>query len=121
MLQPFPDIFGFGEVYNIVFDDDDEEYLLLEYLLSREERQPSFFRERWKEDYLRNLAQRENSFITEYRMNPSSFNILVEMLEASIAINRNMEDLSMHRTGSNPITPASRVGDRAPSSRRASG
>jgi hypothetical protein len=114
MLNPVPDIFGLGDANNILFDDDDDEQdlellNLLETLLEQE-RQPTLFRERWREDYLRGLAQRENSFVMEYRMNPSSFNILVEMLEPLIAVDNKMAALSLHRSGSQLISPSSRVG-----------
>ena len=33
-------------------------------------RSPSIFRKRWDSEYLVDLAIRENSFITEYRLNP---------------------------------------------------
>ena len=43
-------------------------------------RSTSFYRKRWDSAYLRNLAERENSFVAEYRLVPRQFDILHEMI-----------------------------------------
>ena len=40
---------------------------------------PAIFRKRWDSDYLINLAIQEKSFITEYRLNLTFFNLLYKI------------------------------------------
>jgi hypothetical protein len=51
---------------------------------------PALFRKRWDSEYLVNLAVRENSFVTEYRLNPSSFSLLHEILYDQLEVNSEM-------------------------------
>jgi hypothetical protein len=60
-----------------------------------------FFRTRWREGYLRHLAEHENSFIAEYRLDPVSFDLLSEMIEPDLDVNASMVKIS---TKSAPIT-----------------
>jgi hypothetical protein len=43
-------------------------------------RSASFYRKRWDSAYLRDLAERENSFVSEYRLGPKQFDILHEII-----------------------------------------
>ena len=62
------------------------------------------FRRRWDEAYLRDLATREKSLITEYRLDPPSFDVLSDMLEVDLQVNQKMSEVS---TKSGPISTKS--------------
>ena len=70
-------------------------------------RSEKFLRTRWREGYLRDLAEKENSFISEYRLDPVSFDLLSDMLEPGILVDQDMANMS---TKSGPITSHSRLG-----------
>lgn len=61
-------------------------------------------------DYLVDLALRERSFLTEYRLDPQSFDLLVEYLSPALHANQAMSSLAMNQCGSQMISVASRVG-----------
>ena len=71
------------------FDHEEEELITALVGLKRMRSAP-IYRQRWQESYLRNLAVRENSFLTEYRLNPSSFDLLVNMLEPALKVDSDM-------------------------------
>ena len=71
---------------------------------------PALFRKRWDSDYLINLAINENSFITEYRLNPSAFDLLHEILKGQLQVNISKAKCAMSKSGSAPITTLSRLG-----------
>ena len=70
-------------------------------------RNEKLFRRRWDEPYLRELATREKSFVAEYRLDPSSFDILSGMLEMYPQVDKKMSQIS---TKSGPISTNSRLG-----------
>ena len=72
-----------------------------------QQRIPALPRIRWEEDRLVDLAVRENSFMAEYRMSPSSFNLLHEMLEDKLRVDDRMAALSQCRSGNKPISTRS--------------
>jgi DDE superfamily endonuclease len=88
---------------------DDEDFILQTYCTNflRPCREEKFFRTRWREGSLRNLAENENSFIAEYRRDPVSFDLLSEMIEPDLDVNASMAKIS---TKSAPITIHSRLG-----------
>jgi len=98
-----------------VFDfiDDDEDDLVILSVLhhgNKKMRMEHIFRKRWDSDYLRDLAIREGTFLSEYRLDPSSFDLLLQMLSPRISVDEKMECVAMCGTGSAPITPDSRLG-----------
>jgi hypothetical protein len=93
-------------ILSLLVDDDDENTFSLVHLNSRS---PSLFRQRWQSTYLRALAENENSFISEYRLSPRQFDVLVHMLQPALEINESMARRALNYTGSSIITPASRV------------
>ena len=56
-------------------------------------RETKLYRKRWDEDYLWYLAVNENSFVTEYRLDPRSFDILHELLRPLLEVNEKMAKL----------------------------
>lgn len=74
------------------------------------ERSSVLYRKRWDCDYLVDLAQKEGSFISEYRMTPRKFASLVDLLSDSLAVDEHMAALSVAAAGSKNISVASRVG-----------
>lgn len=70
-----------------LFDDDDDEmdYLMVQSQLVQ--RESKFFRRRWDSDYLVDLAEKEGSFVSEYRVDPQGFDILVQLLEPALRRN----------------------------------
>ena len=107
-----------------IYDKEEEELLLIyAYLSHKIVRSPSIYRHRCKfvlffqishlignSDYLINLASKENSFIKEYRLDPSGFDYLVSLLQPALEIDSNMASLAMRRSGSEQISTTSRVG-----------
>lgn len=86
-------------------DESDDNLLLVSTLISCVKfRRPSEYRKRWDSEYLVNLAIRENSFKREYRMDPSAFDTLHEILYDKLNKNQDMARLAMSRTGSPAIT-----------------
>lgn len=49
-------------------------------------RQPSFYRIRWQQDYLLNLANNEGSFVSEYRVDPVGFDMLIHYLQPQLEV-----------------------------------
>lgn len=68
------------------------------------------FRKRWDSPYLVDLAQKENSFVSEYRMTAERFNLLHEMLEPILQKDEKMQKVRSCASGSAPISTASRFG-----------
>ena len=56
---------------------------------------------------MRDLATRESSFVAEYRLDPSSFDILSGMLEMDLRVDERMSQIS---TSSGAISTNSRLG-----------
>ncbi len=88
-------------------DDEDEMYLLSCNIIERERK---FLRRRWDSKYLIDLAQREGSFIAEYRVDPKGYDILVDMIDHKINRNEIKAINSLGSSGSRPISVASRLG-----------
>ena len=59
--------------------DEEEEMMLLALgmLCAKKQRAPALFRKRWDSEYLLDLAQKEGSFVAEYRVDPAGFRELV--------------------------------------------
>ena len=98
-------------------DEDDEEHTMkvvvvaaAVLLLTASRARFSPFYRRWQSDYLVKLAVHENSFVAEYRLNAASFSLLHEMLEPELSVNDEMACRVIGRTGSAPISTASRLG-----------
>lgn len=72
-------------------------------------RSSAFFRKRWDSEYLMNLAIQENTFVSEYRLDPGGFQILVDMLRPALDVNEDMAGRSMATSGSGPISTDSRL------------
>lgn len=98
-------------------DDDFTEYEaldkdiddLLKKRKRRGERVPRLFRKRWDSEYLLDLANKEGSFLAEYRLNPTSFHLLHDILEP--ALSGNVEMARRASSGqSDPISSESRLG-----------
>lgn len=92
-------------------DDEDFEDLVEKYVVKfgfaiRESKQ---FRPRWDSARLTKLAQDEGTFIAELRLDPRSFNLLVEMLDPILRKNPTNAANSLSGSGAMPISVASRV------------
>lgn len=88
-------------------EEEDDDAILL---ASLHHRGPSLWRKRWDSEYLRDLAEKENSFLGEYRMDPKSFDVLLQVLGSSLDRNKAMAKLAMTKCKSGEITAASRLG-----------
>ena len=88
---------------------DTDDYIFQSSLgkLIRPCRDDKYFRTRWREGYCRDLAEKENSFIAEYRLDPVSFDLQSEMLAPDLGVNEAMANLS---SKSGLITNHSRLG-----------
>jgi DDE superfamily endonuclease len=91
-------------------DDDAESVLFISSLLRSHHRSSSLFRKRWDCEYLRGLARDEGSFLAEYRVDPRGFDILHEILDASISRDEKYSAIAMSKNGSSHIKSASRLG-----------
>lgn len=91
-------------------EDEEEDFETLCTMLEFNTRASGFFRKRWDSGYLVDLAQKEGSFLAEYRLTPRLFSILHDLIENSIAANLKMESLTLQSSGSGPISTASRLG-----------
>ncbi len=91
-------------------EDDDEEFETLSTMLQFNSRNSILFRKRWDSDYLLDLAQKEGSFLAEYRLTPRLFSVLHDLIEDRIATNDKMESLVLSSSGSRRISTASRLG-----------
>ena len=92
----------------LLLDEEEDDAQLLESISSS--KSSSLFRKRWDDEYLVALAQREQLFHREYRMDPSSFTALVDMLSDTLTVNDTMASLSCTWSGSGSINFASWVG-----------
>eukprot|EP01031_Cornospumella_fuschlensis_P004203 gene4203-5255_t len=95
------------------FDDFLDDILLLTALGKRCRdvigRAPALFRRRWESQYLKDLAEREGSFMAEYRVDPKGFDILHQLLDPLLQANSKMASLAMSKSKSPPITTESRL------------
>ena len=66
-------------------------------------RDGKYLRTRWREGYCRDLAEKENSFIAEYRLDPVSFDSLSEITEPDLGVNEAMANLSS-KSGPNLVS-----------------
>lgn len=73
-------------------------------------RTAALYRKRWDCVYLRDLAEKENSFVSEYRLGPKQFDMLCDMLSPIIDKNQEMAQRAMAKCKSAPISTDSRVG-----------
>ena len=73
-------------------------------------RSASLYRKRWDSKYLRDLAEKENSFVAEYRLAPRQFDTLHEMIAHMIDKNQEMATRAMAKCKSEVITTCSRLG-----------
>ena len=73
-------------------------------------RDQALFRRRWNSSYLIDLAKRESSFVSEYRVDPGGFDVLVTLIEEILPMNWKMAHVKSHESGSKPVTTASKVG-----------
>ena len=73
-------------------------------------REPAIFRRRWDSQYLMDLAQREGSFVSEYRVDPQGFDILVNLLEEVMPMNIKMAQLKSLESNTDPVSTASKLG-----------
>ena len=72
-------------------------------------RDGKYSRTRWREGYCRDLAEKENSFIAEYRLDPVSFDLLSEITEPDLGVFEAMANLSSKsgpNLGSNNFLPS---------------
>jgi len=73
-------------------------------------REQALFRRRWDDTYLIGLAEREGSFVAEYRMDLRGFDILTQMLEEVMPVDNNMAIVKSREAGSDPISIHSKLG-----------
>jgi hypothetical protein len=85
-------------------------FIVLNNSQHKRERVSSFYRIRWKEKYLRDLAEREDSFVAEYRMSPVCFDCLHSILEPLLQVNETKALASMGNDSNRLISTASRLG-----------
>lgn len=90
-------------------DDDD---ILAAFVVVVEDvrRDVKLWRRRWDSSYLVDLAIREGSFVSEYRVDPSGFDILTRLLQNSLMKDQVQAKRSLSGTASTPITVDSRIG-----------
>lgn len=91
-------------------DDEMDELLFPCLLRLHRQRNSSLFRKRWDISYLVNLAVNEGSFLSEYRVDPGGFDVLLRILGDSLKRDEKFAKLSMSGCGSAGIIPASRLG-----------
>ena len=85
MAQDLEEILAFDSELQKILDEEEKMQLLLLLKIKRF-KSPSFYRERWNSEYLRNLAVQEGSFVAEYRLDPVGFDELVSILEPSLQV-----------------------------------
>jgi hypothetical protein len=66
-----------------------------------------FANTRWEEEYLRLLALQENSFVAEYRLDPMSFDVLLEIIRPCIEVSEDHSLRPFGTCGSKAITSSS--------------
>ena len=82
-------------------DEDEEEIkpTLILTVLVRElctvPRAPSLFRKRWDDQDLVNLTVNDDSFVIEYRRNPTAFDILLALLLPRLTVNEERAKLAI--------------------------
>ncbi len=108
-MNEINDVIKASQLLQEVLDEEEEMMAIIAFKYKRF-KSPSFFRERWRSEYLRNLAINEGSFVDEYRLDPGGFDHLLQMLMPDLNTNQDMADLSMSTSGSGPISEASRLG-----------
>jgi hypothetical protein len=95
----------------VSFEEDDEIDLLCGSAAAYKiYRNSPLYRKRWDSEYLLDVAKKEGSFISEYRVDPGGFDALIQLLEPVLEKNQSMASRAMSKCGSGPITTASRVG-----------
>lgn len=90
--------------------NDTDVDITLAVIFENTQRCPRLFRKRWDSEYLRDLSIQENSFVTEYRVDPGGFDILVDLLRESLTKNSAMASLNSAKCGSALISDDSRLG-----------
>lgn len=89
--------------------DDEDDLLFILLLQSTKLRSTPLYRKRWDANFFVPLASLENSFVSEYRMDYRSFDLLVGLLSENSLLNMN-EEFARRAVPSAPISVASRVG-----------
>jgi len=108
-------------IYRMLLDEDpskrrrvarDEEAVAIALAthFSHVPRNKCIFRKRWDSYYLRDLAEKEKSFLSEYRLDPGGFDLLHEMLSPRLTVNELKASASNMRSGSGDIGTDSRLG-----------
>ena len=72
MSLDLEELLAFDREFQKILDEEEKMQLLLLLKIKRF-KSPSFYRERWNCEYLRNLAVQEGSFVAEYRLDPGGF------------------------------------------------
>jgi hypothetical protein len=88
---------------------EDDEAASVAVLLEGIGRDKKLYRKRWDSEYLRELAIKEGSFLSEYRVDPGGFDILVTLLEKDLTRNEKFAMNSLSGS-SKAVTVDSRVG-----------
>lgn len=91
-------------------DDDDEMAAVALVCDETVYRSSKLYRKRWDSVYLRNLAELEGTFISEYRLGPKEFDCLHELLASTIEVDQGMASVSLQSSGTANITTDSRIG-----------
>jgi hypothetical protein len=73
-------------------------------------KRPNLYRKRWDLEYLQELAINENSFVGEYRLDPSSFALLHDMLAGRLEKNYEMAERALSQCQSEKYSTVSRLG-----------
>ena len=85
MSLDLEELLSFDRELQKILDEEDRMQFLLLCKIKRF-KSPSFYRERWNCEYLRNLAVQEGSFVAEYRLDPGGFDELVSILEPHLQV-----------------------------------
>ena len=83
-LKTYYDIWG---SFNVEDDEEDEELEDMAMVVAscyQQERSSALYRRRWDDNYLINLAIQEGSFVSEYRLDLKSFDVLETMLRSDL-------------------------------------
>jgi hypothetical protein len=92
-----------------LFDGDDDEEIAIQYQLNVY-RDAALFRKRWDSQYLINLAEHEGSFVSEYRIDPGGFDVLVNLVQEVMPCDKKMALVKAAESQSDPISIDSKVG-----------
>lgn len=79
------------------------------YTASMHIRESKRFRKRWDSDYLINLAIEKDSFVKEYRLNPTAFNHLHELLYDNLCVDARMAEVALSGTNTRLYSTHSRL------------